>query len=293
MFTRHVTAVALTLVVAVPVLGGCSPNKSSSEAIPAGLTTVEFTPTEELSDERLRQAADRIARRAGSLGIKGAKARAGSGTVTVTAPGDHRERITGLGDIATLSFRPVLLAAPAAPGAPAPELQAPDREAGVTTDLKRAFDALDCTASASPDPELPPPAVPASESTVMCDDSAENKYALGPAEITERDVRSAKSELASTSVQWQVQLTLTKEGGSVFADTSEKLSALSPPRNQIAIAIDDSVLTAPSVIGRIPGGKVQISGDFDRAEVERIAAMIGSGSLPIAFRPTKSAYVPD
>lgn len=291
---RSLAAAVCVLTAAVPLLGGCSPQGPASSAAREGRTSVTFTPSGKVSDERLRQTAERLARRAHGLGVKGARASVGNGTVTVTAPGDQRGRITTLGDVGALSFRPVLHSAVVAPGSSQPPVTGSGPVPGVSADVVRAFGELECSAPASPGPALaPPPTVPSSEPTVMCDDANKTKYLVGPAELTERDVRGAVSEVNKDTLDWQVQIVLTKEGGNAFADLSGKLSAQPPPRNQIAMALDDSVLSAPAVASRIPGGKVQISGGFTRADSERLATMIESGSLPVALRSTKATYRKD
>jgi hypothetical protein len=49
----------------------------------------------------------------------------------------------------------------------------------------------------------------------------------------------------------------------------------------IAIVIDDNVLTAPVVIAPITGGETEISGAFDKKEIQEVANLIRSGCLSL------------
>ena len=51
---------------------------------------------------------------------------------------------------------------------------------------------------------------------------------------------------------------------------------------QIAICLDNKVISAPVVQERISGGNAQISGRFSTAEAQRLAIMLRAGALPVA-----------
>lgn len=54
--------------------------------------------------------------------------------------------------------------------------------------------------------------------------------------------------------------------------------------DSIAVVLDGNVITAPETDGPIPGGLVQIPGDFTRAQAQEIATDLQSGPLPVDFR---------
>ncbi|MFF2377777.1 hypothetical protein ACFVUW_25650 [Streptomyces xiamenensis] len=73
---------------------------------------------------------------------------------------------------------------------------------------------------------------------------------------------------------WLIQLTFTAEDGALFGDLTEAVAARPVPQNQLAMLLDGELLTAPSVMARIDGGQVQISGGFTREEAEALAARL-------------------
>jgi preprotein translocase subunit SecD len=54
--------------------------------------------------------------------------------------------------------------------------------------------------------------------------------------------------------------------------------------DEIAIVVDGNVVTAPVIQGAVPGGKVQITGNFTRDYAQELAAQLQSGRLPVNFR---------
>jgi preprotein translocase subunit SecD len=281
------SAVSVVLLAAATALSGCSGGGASSSKLPRashgapsapeGHATVVFTPDHRVTDAVLRRAADRVGRRARALGIDDAKVVTADGKVTVTAPGgqDLGERIAGLGQPAVLEFRPVLATA-------APQAASGAATGAVPDALRRAFDSQSCAASAASAPS------PAAEA-VLCDGGqdgkrAKAKYALGPARLGGDAVRSADAHLDTQSASgWLVDLDFTSKGAHEFADITQDLSTRQAPNNQFAIVLDGSVLSAPAVMQTITGGKAQISGNLDKKGAGDLAAMIDSGSLPVAL----------
>jgi preprotein translocase subunit SecD len=58
------------------------------------------------------------------------------------------------------------------------------------------------------------------------------------------------------------------------------LSAPSP-QNQIAIAVDQTIISAPTVNGEICAGSGQISGSFTEARAKDLATQLNAGALPV------------
>jgi preprotein translocase subunit SecD len=128
---------------------------------------------------------------------------------------------------------------------------------------------------------------------VSCDSSG-NKYALDVAKVPGTQIGTAVAELSTTSNQWGVLLTLKSAGAAAFANltaglASKYLASASTSRNDywldaVAVVLDGTVITAPEVMGAIPGGNAQIIGNFTRAQAEDLAADLQSGALPVGFR---------
>lgn len=74
-----------------------------------------------------------------------------------------------------------------------------------------------------------------------------------------------------------VSLKFSGEGAELFEEaTSANIN------KQIAIVLDDVVISAPVVNQRIAGGEAQITGRFTTAEANRLAIMLRAGALPVA-----------
>jgi preprotein translocase subunit SecD len=121
-------------------------------------------------------------------------------------------------------------------------------------------------------------------------DGADPKYRLGPAEITGADFKSASAQYLSAASQgvnqtatpgWRIVFNLNKQGSQAFATTTQRLVALSPPMNQLAIVLDGVVQSAPTVQGAITGGTGEITGSFTEAEAKDLAVTLNSGALPV------------
>jgi len=85
---------------------------------------------------------------------------------------------------------------------------------------------------------------------------------------------------------WQVRFELTPEGAALFGPFTA--AHIDEP---LAIVLDGLVLSAPTIQARIDDSGV-ISGDFTQADVEKLAAQITSGTLPIPLRVERVELVP-
>lgn len=76
-----------------------------------------------------------------------------------------------------------------------------------------------------------------------------------------------------------VRFRLDEAGKAVFAEiTGDNIG------NQLAIAIDNLVLTAPTIQEAITGGEVIITGAFSEAEARALAVLLDNGPLPAPIR---------
>jgi preprotein translocase subunit SecD len=295
--TARAGALVTTMLVLVPVLGGCSSGSdtasdtgSSSAAsaaspsphgtaahsapttAPAGRTTVTYTASRPGSgaptDEDMRNTADRLRKRATALGLTGADVTVRGTTVTVAAAGDNAEALRQLAATAELEFRPVL-----------------DPATAGQLGLQQAYGELTCT-RAGTEPPLSRPDQP----TVACDrkDPAADapappqKYLLAPSALTGTDVQSAVAHQdAADGGAWVVDLECNRAGRDKFATVTAHLSQESPPANQFAIVVDGEVLAAPAVASTLTGGDARIAGSFTQDSARNLAAEITSGALPV------------
>lgn len=107
------------------------------------------------------------------------------------------------------------------------------------------------------------------------------KYQLGPVEITGDAIDKATAVFnsgSSTSVGkgWEIQFTLTGPGSATFADVTTRLQG-----RQLAIVVDDQVISAPTVQSAITGGNGVITGSFTEARAKDLATQLNAGALPV------------
>ncbi len=89
------------------------------------------------------------------------------------------------------------------------------------------------------------------------------------------DASKALDERAQPSVSMKMNGTGTRIWAKWTAEASSK-----SPKGRIAIMLDNTVYSAPSVNGEIPNGNSQISGSFTDEEAKDLANVLKAGSLP-------------
>jgi SecD/SecF fusion protein len=91
-------------------------------------------------------------------------------------------------------------------------------------------------------------------------------------------VTNASEQPDPQSGQITVSLSMNNEGAKIWADMTRK--AFDGGRREIAILLDDEVVSAPSVNGAIEGGNSQITGNFSLDEAKDLANILQVGKLP-------------
>jgi hypothetical protein len=99
------------------------------------------------------------------------------------------------------------------------------------------------------------------------------RYRLGPVVVTGDDIVSARALTPTAEIPtWQVNFKLTPSARERFAAVTERLAEVLPPR-QIAIVVDGSVVSAPTVQAPITSGLVQL-GSLTAAEARSLVAQL-------------------
>ena len=80
--------------------------------------------------------------------------------------------------------------------------------------------------------------------------------------------------------QWVVELSLNDQGAQAFATATSELASTN---GQIAIWMDDQMISAPAVEKAIANGQAMITGDFDSETATTLANQINGGSLPFSL----------
>lgn len=99
------------------------------------------------------------------------------------------------------------------------------------------------------------------------------------------DIKSAEYKYGQTSntasaSQAYVQLTLTQEAVSKFAEATKNAAARSDGKNYISIVMDDNIISSPSVKQEINSETCIIEGNFTPETAQELANQIKSGQLP-------------
>ena len=107
------------------------------------------------------------------------------------------------------------------------------------------------------------------------------RYQLGPVEITGDAIDKASAVYnagSSTAVGqgWEIQFDLTGDGSGIFADVTTRLQG-----RQLAIVVDDQVISAPTVQSPITNGTGVITGSFTEARAKDLATQLNAGALPV------------
>jgi protein-export membrane protein SecD len=119
------------------------------------------------------------------------------------------------------------------------------------------------------------------QNVVFQDRDDQTRYQLGPVEFTGDVIDKATAVFNSgsqTSVGqgWEIQFDLTGPGSDTVADVTTRLQG-----RQLAIVVDDQVISAPRVQSAITGGTGVITGSFTEARAKDLATQLNAGALPV------------
>ncbi len=110
-------------------------------------------------------------------------------------------------------------------------------------------------------------------------------YLLGSVLLSGKDLVNA--EVAPDSLgRMGVSLEFNSEGARLFENATARLVG-----KQLAIVLDNVVISAPVVQDRIAGGRAQITGRFTADEAGRLAIMLKAGALPVAVEIAENRSV--
>ncbi|MFE0625464.1 hypothetical protein ACFW3D_00675 [Streptomyces sp. NPDC058864] len=256
-------------------------DEGSGKSAEGPRTTAVFTPREPVDAARLRQIADLMGRRAEGFGYEDVTVKAGAGRVTVSLRGGSAREIASLGKPAVLVFRPVVLLEPSAGGSAALPSGSGSGSGGGSVPGGAEYAALDCSVPAQRVDHQRGGARWALACAERAESGAWTKYLLGPVALSGTEIRDAAAVLdTQNATGWQIRLTFGRSGARKFAELTGRLAGELSPANQCAMVLDGAVLSAPLVNSAITGGTAVITGNYTRSSAGRLAAQLGSGSLP-------------
>lgn len=122
-------------------------------------------------------------------------------------------------------------------------------------------------------------------------------YVMRRAEMTGDALSSASVEMDSMTGKIAVNLTFNAKGAHQFAKITKELAPRgSRNRNseigrQLAIILDDTLYSAPTINEEIPGGRAQITGSFSWADAAVLRNILNAGSLPAPMKILQKSSV--
>ncbi|HVL98480.1 MAG TPA: protein translocase subunit SecD [Egibacteraceae bacterium] len=259
--------------------------------------TLAPEPGQEVDEEILEQTVTVIRQRVDALGVAEPDIARQGENILVQLPGaaDQAEAEEVVGRTAQLQFRPVLdIIAPDDPRyADTPDCDALLAELTGPADPSRPVVLCESPLGAGEEAEL-------EEETEQEIPVAERvKYQLAEAVVVGADVEDARAAPDQvTGLQWQVNLTLSREGGDRFQETTAQLACEPPgaPQRRFAIILDNTVDSAPQVSEQVPcgqgiGREAQITVGGGEEEARDLALLLRAGALPIQLEVATSQNV--
>jgi len=119
------------------------------------------------------------------------------------------------------------------------------------------------------------------DQTVVFAGQEGDKFRLGPVEITGDMIKRADAVYGGQNgvAGWRINFTLTSSGAKTFGDVTTRLNG-----KQLAIVVDNMVISAPTIQEPITGGNGEITGRFTKAEAQDLATQLNSGALPVNLK---------
>ncbi|MFL5737383.1 MAG: protein translocase subunit SecD [Actinomycetota bacterium] len=142
--------------------------------------------------------------------------------------------------------------------------------------------------SSQPAPDCTPQALEDKPVTFVSQNGA-TKYKLSKVLVPGDAISKATAVFnTGTSGQtgWQIDFTMTPSGAKTFSDVTGNLVSQATPENELAIVLDQKVISAPAVQGQITTGSGQITGSFTEQRAKDLATVLNAGALPVQL--TKS-----
>lgn len=209
--------------------------------------------------------------------------KSGTDRIIVDLPGiqDPQAALELIGRTAQMDFREVIDSTGTPP--PAPIRSNYDNDIQFVNAQERWQKAIDELSNSSADFQVRAKAT--AGAIVAPAEEAGRFYLLGPVLLSGKDLINAAVEPDSLG-RMGVSLEFNSEGARLFETATARLIG-----KQIAIVLDNVVISAPVVQDRIAGGRAQITGRFTADEAGRLAIMLKAGALPVAVEIAENRSV--
>jgi preprotein translocase subunit SecD len=111
-------------------------------------------------------------------------------------------------------------------------------------------------------------------------------YLLNKSMMSGEEIQNASSGLDSQQGQYVVDVEFKSAGAKTWADfTAANVGT------QTAFTLDSQVVSAPEIREAIPGGRTQLTGDFNAESAKELANVLKYGSLPLSFESSEAETV--
>jgi preprotein translocase subunit SecD len=239
-----------------------------------GGASVTYKPAHQVPQDQLDQAISIIRNRVDALGVAEPNISREGGNIIIQLPGvkDQQRAIQLVGQTAQLFFRPVMCTAPPytapAPGQPAPPAGPPSCSSSA------AAGQVDPTLASVPST---PKGSDTSQSNVLLPEiNSTTRFVLGPAILNGSIIKNASAAVPQSGGGWQVNFTLTSSGSPKFDQLAQQNY-----QKQVAIELDGTVQSAPTINAQSFGGQGQITGSFNESSAKNLALILRYGALPV------------
>ena len=252
-----------------------------------GGASVVLEPTRPAEPEELDVAVEIIRNRVDGLGVAEPEISTQGGNLLVQLPGvDEQQRALDLvGQTAELRFRPVLSVVPESSFAD------PDADADADEILLALYALTEGDVAADAEVVLP---------QYDDDRNVTARYRLGPTAVAGDGLEGAVAQFHSF-VGWHVAPTFKAgpAGIDLFNEVSRRCHGRAPscPTGQVAIELDNEVVSAPAVqadnalFEPFERSSITISGGFSEQEARDVALVLDYGALPVELEAQQSQIV--
>ena len=124
-----------------------------------------------------------------------------------------------------------------------------------------------------------------------CDEDEDSEVPARPHPDRGHQLSTAVAGVPQNDVRWVVNLSFNSDGAVAFENATRTLAARTDPQNRFAIVLDGVTISAPSVSAAIPGGRAEISGNFNQKSATQLANVLKYGALPLSFEVSEVSNV--
>ena len=129
------------------------------------------------------------------------------------------------------------------------------------------------------------------EEVTLCDQEEVAAFTLGPSEVNGQTIIGATPAKQTTGEYWGVSIVFNPEGANALAELTQRLVSEPEGQNRLVIVLDGEVIASPTVTEAIMDGEVGLSGSFDEAEAEELAAQLRFASKGLSLSVDSTNFV--